>query len=45
MILGKGAFMSCNLREPPYNGVFLQLLNVIQNLVVCHDLLVLVIVD
>jgi hypothetical protein len=45
MILGKGAFMSYNLLEPPYNGVFLQLFNVIHNLVVCHDLLVLVIVD
>jgi hypothetical protein len=45
MILGKWAFMPCNLLEPPYNGVFLQLLNVIHNLVVRHDLLVLVIID
>jgi hypothetical protein len=37
MILAKGAFMSCNSLQPPYNGI--------HNLVVCHDLLILVIVD
>jgi hypothetical protein len=41
MILGKGAFMPCNFLEPPYNGIFLRLLNVIHNLVVRHDLFIL----
>ena len=45
MILAKGALMSNDVLELPYNVIIIILCHVVHDLVVCHDIIIRIIID